>query len=230
MATTSTKSFLKRFAEVQSNLANKVKKTGDVKKTTSSSGKSFGGYNYFSNEDLLPAILEECKVNDLCTFFQIHPIEKIATLTIADTTSDDKLEFCSELFPFGNGSTGQCIAGGYTYIKRQLFISAFNIVENDNLEEQETKRMLEAEQERNEQAAQPAQPKSTPTPKPTPTPTLKVDNIGAIRPIIHDLLKKDTEWCNKILTAYQKTSFLDLDDNEISAVYTRAIQLNKLQS
>jgi hypothetical protein len=228
MATTSTpKSFLKRFAEVQFNLANKIKKTGDVKKSTSSSGKSFGGYNYFSNEDLLPAILEECKVNDLCTFFQIHPIEKVAKLTIADTTSDDKLEFCSELFPFGNGSAGQCIAGGYTYIKRQLFISAFNIVENDNLEEQETKRMLEAEQERNKQAAQPAQPKTTPTP--TPTPTLKVDNIGNIRPIIHDLLSKDTEWCGKILTAYQKSSFLDLDDNEIGAVYTRAIQLKKLQ-
>lgn len=221
----STTSFLKRFAEVQFNLASKVKKTGDVKKTTSASGKSFGGYNYFSNEDLLPLILEECKNNDLCTFFQIHPIEKIATLTITDTTSDDKLEFCSELFPFGNGSAGQCIAGGYTYIKRQLFISAFNIVENDNLEEQETKRMLEAEQERNKQAAQPAQPK--PTPKPTP---IKVDNIGNIRPIVHDLLSKDTEWCNKILTAYQKTSFLDLDDSEIGAVYTRAIQLNKLQS
>lgn len=63
-------------------------------------------------------------------------------------------------------------------------------------------------------------------PKPTPTP--KVDNIGTIRPIIHDLLSKDIEWCNKILGAYKKSSFLDLDDNEISAVYTRAIQLNKL--
>lgn len=227
VTTSTTKSFLKRFAETQFNLANKVKKTGDVKKATSTSGKSFGGYSFFSNMDLLPAILEECKNNDLCTFFQIHPIEKIATLTIADTTSDDKLEFCSELFPFGNGSAGQCIAGGYTYIKRQLFISAFNIVENDNLEEQETKRMLEAEQEQNKQAAQPAQPKPTSTPKLTPT---KVDNIGTIRPIIHDLLSKDTEWCNKILTAYQKTSFLDLDDSEINAVYTRAIQLNKLQS
>ena len=102
-------------------------------------------------------------------------------------------------------------------------------MENDNLEEQETKRMLEAEQERNKQAAQPAQPKTNPTPTPKPTPT-KVDNIGTIRPIIHDLLSKDTEWCGKILTAYQKSSFLDLDDNEISAVYARAIQLNKLQS
>jgi hypothetical protein len=216
MATT----FLKRFAEVQFNLVNKIKKTGDVKKTISASGKSFGGYNFFSNEDLLPIILEECKNNDLCTFFQIHPIEKIATLTIADTTSDDKLEFCSELFPFGNGSAGQCIAGGYTYIKRQLFISAFNIVENDNLEEQETKRMLEAEQERNKQAAQPTQPQTQSKP---------IENIGKKRTMVLDFLAKDESWKEAWLRQYNREAIGDFSDEEINTIYERATVNGKIE-
>jgi hypothetical protein len=216
MATT----FLKRFAEVQFNLVNKIKKTGDVKKTISASGKSFGGYNFFSNEDLLPIILEECKNNDLCTFFQIHPIEKIATLTIADTTSDDKLEFCSELFPFGNGSAGQCIAGGYTYIKRQLFISAFNIVENDNLEEQETKRMLEAEQERNKQAAQPTQPQTQSKP---------IENIGKKRTMVLDFLAEDESWKEAWLRQYNREAIGDFSDEEINTIYERATVNGKIE-
>jgi hypothetical protein len=156
----------------------------------------------------------------LCTFFQIHPIEKIATLTIADTTSDDKLEFCSELFPFGNGSAGQCIAGGYTYIKRQLFISAFNIVENDNLEEQETKRMLEAEQERNKQAAQPTQPQTQSKP---------IENIGKKRTMVLDFLAEDESWREAWLRQYNREAIGDFSDEEINTIYERATVNGKIE-
>lgn len=103
-----------------------LKKTGENK---------FAGFKYYDLGDILPSvntILSEFKLCSILTFNQ-----EMATLTIINAENvEEKIEFTS---PLGSLSLKgahdiQNLGGVQTYLKRYLYMNAFEIVEHDELD------------------------------------------------------------------------------------------------
>jgi len=103
----------------------------DLKK----SGKNkFSGFNYYELADILPAIDKLCVLYGICP---IVDLGQIPTLTIYSTDNPaDKITFTSNAAeaPLKGATAIQCLGAQQTYLRRYLFMNAFNIVEADALD------------------------------------------------------------------------------------------------
>ena len=100
------------------------------------SGKNkFAGYDYFELGDFLPTIQEICLNKGLCGTIAYG--KEIATLTIRDTDKPDyAIEFTC---PMSTAALKGChevqnMGAVLTYIRRYLWVSAFEILEHDALD------------------------------------------------------------------------------------------------
>jgi hypothetical protein len=100
------------------------------------SGKNnFAGYQYFELSDFLPTIQQICLDKGLCGTISYG--KEIATLTIRDTDKPDYvIEFTC---PMSSAALKGChevqnMGAVLTYIRRYLWVSAFEILEHDALD------------------------------------------------------------------------------------------------
>lgn len=100
------------------------------------SGKNkFAGYEYFELSDFLPTIQEICLNKGLCGTIAYG--KEIATLSIRDTEKPDHvIEFTC---PMSTAALKGChevqnMGAVLTYIRRYLWVSAFEILEHDALD------------------------------------------------------------------------------------------------
>jgi len=104
------------------------------RKLTKSGKNKFAGYEYFELGDFLPAVQEICNEVGLCGVISFT--DGMAYLNIYDTTSSDCIVFSS---PMGSielkGSHNiQNLGAVQTYLRRYMWMAAFEIVEHDALD------------------------------------------------------------------------------------------------
>ena len=104
------------------------------RKLTKSGKNKFAGYDYFELGDFLPAVQEICNDVGLCGVISFT--DGMAYLNIYDTTSSDCIVFSS---PMGSielkGSHNiQNLGAVQTYLRRYMWMAAFEIVEHDALD------------------------------------------------------------------------------------------------
>ena len=100
------------------------------------SGKNgFANFNYFTLDDILPALNRLMLENKLFSNFSLN--SETATLTLINAEKvDEQVIFTSPIAEAQiKGSTPiQCLGGVHTYMKRYLYLNAFEIVEGDILD------------------------------------------------------------------------------------------------
>ena len=95
----------------------------------------FAGYRYFELGDFLPTINSLLEKYNLCSNISFD--NEMATLTIVNAeNTDEKLVFTS---PMSNASLKGChdvqnLGAVQTYLRRYLWVNAFEIVESDGLD------------------------------------------------------------------------------------------------
>ena len=119
-------SIYKKLQEARMQLQNtKLKKSGHNK---------FAGYNYFELGDFLPEIQNICSKIGLCGMVSFTQSD--AYLTIHETEGDGFVTFTS---PMSSAALKGChdvqnLGAVQTYLRRYLWVNAFEIVEHDALE------------------------------------------------------------------------------------------------
>lgn len=100
----------------------------------------FAGFKYYELADILPTIIQIC--NELKLFTSISFSQEVALLEIINIDEPtEKLQFCS---PMKETSIKGCneiqaLGGLETYQRRYLYMSAFDIIENDMFDAGEDK-------------------------------------------------------------------------------------------
>lgn len=99
-----------------------------------SGNNKFAGYQYFELGDFLPRINELMQENKLSSY--INFTSELSTLTIVDTEDGSKIEFTS---PMAEASLKGChsiqnLGAIQTYLRRYLYMNAFEIVEHDAID------------------------------------------------------------------------------------------------
>ena len=103
----------------------------DLKKT---GANTYSGFKYFELKDILPAINELLLKYNMCSFVSFGA--EIAELTIVNAEDGSKITFSC---PMSKASLKGChdvqnLGAVQTYLRRYLYINAFEIVENDALD------------------------------------------------------------------------------------------------
>ena len=107
-------------------------KTLEIKE---SGNNKFAGYTYMELGDFLPHIVDLCDKHDLCTLISFDAIE--ATLTIVNSEKpEEQIVFSS---PMSTAELKGChaiqnLGAVETYLRRYLYVAAFDIVEHDALD------------------------------------------------------------------------------------------------
>lgn len=94
----------------------------------------FAGYKYFELGDFLPAIQKICAEMDLCGVVSFN--HEMAFLQIIDTEDGSSIMFTS---PMSSAALKGChdvqnLGAVQTYLRRYLWVNAFEIVEHDAIE------------------------------------------------------------------------------------------------
>jgi hypothetical protein len=99
-----------------------IKKSGNNK---------FAGFKYFELGDFLPTVNELFLKNNLAGYCSFN--KELATLTIVDTESGDKIEVTSPMVDISMKGANeiQNLGAVETYSRRYLYLAALGIVEND---------------------------------------------------------------------------------------------------
>jgi hypothetical protein len=128
----------------------------------------FAGYQYFELGDFLPQIQAICDSAGLCGTVSFTP--DMAYLTIYDTDSTEANNFVTFTSPMSSAALKGChdvqnLGAVQTYLRRYLWVNAFEIVEHDALEPLTGK---EEPAKKPEPAVKPAYKTVGVTPDPTP--------------------------------------------------------------
>lgn len=134
-----------------------------LKANLKKSGKNkFAGYTYYELSDLLPKIIQVC--NELKMFTRINFTEEFATLEIINIEKPDEILIYTspmkELVLKGANAI-QALGGVQTYQRRYLYMSAFDIIENDMFDASEPLKESQPYTPKKKQET-----KETPPPKP----------------------------------------------------------------
>lgn len=104
---------------------NEIKKSGY---------NSFGKWNYMELSDFLPFINQINSELGLCTIFQMR--EKVCTLQVIDVEDNSEIKFTIDRVEADvkGAQKIQLLGGTQTYLRRYLFISAYEISESDGVD------------------------------------------------------------------------------------------------
>lgn len=104
-----------------------------LKRNVKKSGKNkFAGYTYYELSDITPVLIELNNKYGLFTSFSYT--RELATLTIINIDKpDEKIEYTSpmEELELKGCNKIQALGGSETYSRRYLYMSAYDIIEND---------------------------------------------------------------------------------------------------
>lgn len=116
-----------KIAKVRVDLQNlNIKKTGNNK---------FANFDYFTLEDILPTINKLMKDNGLLSMFSMGTINSSLVIVNVDDPNEMVTFECPNADADIKGCTPvQCLGGEITYLKRYLYLNAFEIVEGDVLD------------------------------------------------------------------------------------------------
>ena len=92
----------------------------------------YAGYSYYELSDFTPYIIREC--NGIGLFTSISFTKELAILKIINTEKPDEvLEYTSPMedLELKGCNKVQALGGAETYSRRYLYMSAFDIIEND---------------------------------------------------------------------------------------------------
>jgi len=124
----------------------------------------YSKYSYFELDDFIPLINKVCDDLGLFTKFSFDVGENaIATLTIIDTDeTDEKIDFTipTQLAKISGASDIQNLGGTNTYLKRYLYMNAFEIAEPDKVEEGKKQEQQEQKAKPKAQAKAKVQPRN----------------------------------------------------------------------
>lgn len=116
-----------KIAKVRVDLQNlNIKKSGFNK---------FANFDYFTLEDILPTINKLMKDNGLLSIFSMGTINSSLVIVNVDDPNEMVTFECPNADADIKGCTPvQCLGGEITYLKRYLYLNAFEIVEGDVLD------------------------------------------------------------------------------------------------
>lgn len=116
-----------KIAKVRVDLQNlNIKKSGFNK---------FANFDYFTLEDILPTINKLMKDNGLLSMFSMGTINSSLVIVNVDDPNEMVTFECPNADADIKGCTPvQCLGGEITYLKRYLYLNAFEIVEGDVLD------------------------------------------------------------------------------------------------
>jgi hypothetical protein len=125
-----------------------VVKLGLANANLKKSGKNkFANFEYFELADITPKIIELCQTNKLFTKISFG---EMAILTIIDVEKPtDMIEYQSPIanLELKGCNAVQALGGAQTYLRRYLYLIAFDIVEPDLLDSYVGKNKIEQGQE-----------------------------------------------------------------------------------
>lgn len=109
-------------------LKSELKKSGENK---------FAGFKYYELKDFVPTIIELCNKHKLFTGISFTKEEAILKIVNIEKT-DEVIEYTSpmEELELKGCNKVQALGGTETYQRRYLYMSAFDIVENDMFDSQ----------------------------------------------------------------------------------------------
>lgn len=92
----------------------------------------FSNFSYFELADFLPKIIELCEKNKVCTFVSFDN-EKSTLVAVNSEKSDERIEITSPMrnLELKGCNDIQALGGVETYNRRYLYMSLFDITEND---------------------------------------------------------------------------------------------------
>ena len=160
-----------------------------------SGSNTYSGYDYFELADFLPAITEICKEVGICCIPNFT--NERATLMVINT--DNEENFIVFESPMKEISMKGCnevqnLGSVQTYLRRYLYMNAFEIVENDLSEANTGNPEATEKPKKKSSATEPAEKTETTNAiKDEATPTLKDTTILAVGKFIEGSDKKDVE-------------------------------------
>lgn len=104
----------------------KLKKTGENK---------YSGFKYYELQDFLPTIVILCDRYQLFTMFELVPDKAILTIVNAENDKES-IEYTMPTadLELKGANKIQSIGGVQTYLRRYLYMNAFDIVESDTFD------------------------------------------------------------------------------------------------
>ena len=171
-----------------------------IKKTGKNTGLRF---DYFELADFLPTINQINADLKIVSMFSI--VDNMATLTMIDTEkTEDQIVFTSptaEAKLQGGASPIQCLGSMHTYMRRYLYLLAYEIIENDVLDAQIGSQQNKPQQQTNTSSASkmPTEPQ-----------------LVRMRTIASKSGKSDEEIKSHIATTFNKHSSKELTVTELN--------------
>ena len=204
------------------------------------SGKNtYSGYSYFELSDFLPAVQEIFMEYGLCGVLSFGT--EMATLVIHDTQGDGVITFTS---PMSTAALKGChevqnLGAVESYIRRYLWTTALEIVENDVLDattgkEEPAKKKVEVMKNdapplsfatpvgqaiAEKVAAQPAQKVSTSVPSGTDAPSIKGSNKDWSLTITVDPATDRQAWIDAVNEALLSTLVFANSEDDLKAIF-----------
>lgn len=121
-----------------------VKKALSEMKISASGINKHSNYTYYELSDFIPQLVKEMEKVGLCDVFNIkyilgadNIVREFGVLEVYDVETEEKVEFLMptvEVEAKVISNKIQALGAKNTYIKRYLYMNAFNIVENDQID------------------------------------------------------------------------------------------------
>lgn len=116
-----------KIQKVKIEISNKkLKKTGENK---------YSGFKYYELQDFLPSVISLCDKYQLFTMFELVSDKAILTIVNSEDT-EEKIGYTMPTadLELKGANKIQSIGGVQTYLRRYLYMNAFDIVESDMLD------------------------------------------------------------------------------------------------
>lgn len=113
----------------------KVKKEISNKKLKKTGENKYSGFKYYELTDFVPTLIELCDTYQLFTMFEL--VSDKAILTIINSENlEEKIDYTMPTadLELKGANKIQSIGGVQTYLRRYLYMNAFDIVESDTLD------------------------------------------------------------------------------------------------
>ena len=179
----------------------KARMTVHSQKFEKSGYNGFAKYNYYTLDDIIPPILKACETFGLVTLIDFN--NELATLTVVDTDKpSDTIVFSTPIsLDAVKGSKIQNIGAMQTYIRRYLYVNAFDIIQTEEVD-------LQAPNQTNKPN------KTAPRPQQQAPPTITKEIASEIW---NSYDKKGQEAIQQVMATYGMKLLTDLQVQNIGA-------------
>lgn len=113
----------------------KVKKEISNKKLKKTGENKYSGFKYYELTDFVPTLIELCDTYQLFTMFELVSDKAILTIINSENV-EEKIDYTMPTadLELKGANKIQSIGGVQTYLRRYLYMNAFDIVESDTLD------------------------------------------------------------------------------------------------